>query len=399
MAYGFTDTQNKNFTQEARLLLDIVQKRIESRNTPFINLDDFKRINWPLLTRMIVYHELASFAYIYFKDSSFILPGGLMDFLKKGYYLALLQNSYFEQEFFRLNRIFTENDLAVVPIKGLALLQDIYKQCPVRPMVDMDILVKEDELAKAENIITKLGYKEYLGNGSYSYWRNNNCNIPFKKERGGWVLELHFALDSKMFNGIILPDLWKRLRASEINKNKIRLLSPEDTLFSLALHQRRFGKRLSLKNTLDVALLIDKYQNNFDWDYVLKEAGSGRMCSTVFFVLFQAKVILGAAIPEFVWKALKVPFWKRGLISRLINKYTFSSHSFNKAKYVYFKSFFLLYDSLWEPVSHILHITHEEFAKFYNLPLYAPETKKLYKARFLYMPYRLVKDSFKKALF
>lgn len=391
--------QNKNPTKEVRLILDIVKKRIGDKRITYHG-DDLNRINWDLLREMIVYHELAPFAYSYFESYPFTLPKEIMEFFKKEYYFTLFRNLYFEQEFLRLNHIFIEKDLIMVPIKGLALLEDIYKQYPFRPMEDMDVLVAEEDIEKAEAILIKSGYSKHIKKGNEVYWRTKNCNIPFIKKNGEkyHLLELHFALDLKRFNRNILPDLWKRLRLLDINKAQIKLLSPEDTLFSLALHQRRFGKRLCLKNTLDVTLLLNKYKNNFDWDYVLRQSRSDRICSTISFVLFQAKILLDITIPQSIWKSLKVSFWKKNLMYQLIKKNTFLIDSFDKAKYVYLKSHFLLYDNLWEPILRLLHITQEEFAKFYNLLLYAPHTKKLYKLRFFYMPYRLIKDSFRKLL-
>jgi len=399
MGYGYINMLSKNLTRETNLTLDIANGVIENRKNPSIILEDFNKTNLSALTQLIFYHELTPFAYIYFSHSSYILPKELMEFFKAWYYFTLFRNAYFQEEFFKLTEVFMREGVTILPIKGLALLGDIYKRESVRTMVDMDILVREEELEKAEGILIKHGYRKDLGKGSESYWKNKNCNIPFKKKERGWPLELHFALDIKRANRDLLPKLWERLRLIDFNKKKIKVLSPEDTLFSLALHQRRFGRRLCLKNTLDVALLINKYNNNFDWDYVLSEAKAGKMCSTIFFALFQANILLNIQIPRYVWKCLKVSFLKKELIRRLIKKDTFSMGCFKKIKYLHLKCHFLVYDSIWEPIRYLLGITQEEFAKFYNLPIYAPETGKLYKARFFYEPYRLFKDKLEKKSF
>ncbi len=384
--------QNNNFNREAKLVLDIVNKIIYNK-TPHSYGQGFGKINLALLRKMIAYHELEPFAYAYFKSCPFILPEEMMDYFRKAYHFFLFRNLYFEQEFLKLNRLFIEQNLVMVPIKGLALLQDVYKEYLSRPMVDMDVLVKEEDFDKAEDILLKSGYSKDIHSGNEMYWKDNNCNLPFKKKGERVLLELHFALDLKRFNGSALSDIWKRLRVLNNEENKIKLLSPEDTLFSLALHQRRFGKSHCLKNALDFTLMLNTHKYNFDWDYVIKGARSGRACSTIFFVLFQAKILLDMAIPQAVFRSLKIPFWKRKLMRHFIKKNTFLADAFVKAKQTYLKSHFLLYDSLREPIKHILNITHEEFAKFYNLLLYSPETEKLYKFRFLYIPYRLTIDS------
>lgn len=390
---------NRNLTKEAQLVLDILRERNGDKKPPSIDTFPLEDINWPLLIKMLRYHKLIPFSYLFFKHSSFTLSKETKDIFEKKYNFVLSRNIRFQEEFLRLYRIFTKEGIGIVPIKGLALLADLYNQYPVRPMTDMDILAKEEELEKAEGILENSGYKKHLGKGSYSYWRGQNCNIPFKKEKEDWLLELHFALDLKRHSWSILPDLWKRIQPFDINGTKIKLLSPEDTLFSLALHQRRFGAPLCLKNTLDIALLLHKYKDKFDWRYVLEEAKKGEMRLTIFFVLLQAEFLQKTQISPLVWKELRVPDWKRKLIKRLIEKDTFSSKPFSRLKHIYLKTHFLLYDSLWEPINYILHITREEFAKFYNLTLYAPKTETLYKMRFLYLPWRLILDNLKKLPF
>jgi len=389
---------NKHLTKEVKLVLEILRQRYGDNKSPFIDASHLEDINWPLLIKMLRYHKLIPFSYLFFKHSSFTLSKKIKDIFEKKYSFVLSRNIRFQEEFLRLHHIFTKEGVGILPIKGLALLADLYNRYPVRPMTDMDILVKEEGLEKAEIILENSGYKKHLGKGSYSYWRKQNCNIPFKKKKENWLLELHFTLGLKRYSSFILPDLWKRIRPFEINGTKIELLSPEDTLFSLALHQRRFGVPLCLKNTLDIALLLHKYRGKFDWHYVLEEAKKGKMRLTIFFALLQAELLLHTEIPLIVWKELRVSGWKRKLIKRVIEKDTFSAEPFSQLKHTYLKTHFLLYDSFWEPISHILHITREEFAKFYNLTLYAPETETLYKIRFLYLPWRLLLDNLKKLL-
>lgn len=390
--------QDKSLSIEAKLIFDVCQQVVLNEKNRAINLDERGEIDWPLLMQLIAYHELLPFAYIYFHSFEHIVPSKVMDFFKIRYYSTLLMNNYFREEFINLTEVFIKEDIAMLPIKGMALLGDIYNLESPRPMADIDILVKKQDLERAEGILIKCNYVKDFREGSELYWKNKNCNIPFKKNGRGRTVELHFALDLERFDMGALPKLWKRLRTINTNGTEIKLLSPEDTLFSLALHQRRFGKRLCLKNTLDIVLLIKKYKDNFDWDYVLKAARAGKARSTIFFALFQSKILLGTLIPDFVWESLRVSLLRKKLVVQLIKDNIFCVDSFHKIKYIYLKSHFLIYDNLWEPIRHILHITKEEFAKFYNLSLSAPDLERLYMVRFVYMPYSLIKDNFRKAL-
>jgi hypothetical protein len=285
---------------------------------------------------------------------------------------------------------FRENNLVIVPIKGMALLEDIYSNLSLRSMCDVDLLTQEKDISKAEKIFSQSGYQKELLGFREDYWRKRQYHLSFKKEslRVPIMVELHWALDYKRKENI-LPQLWSRLRKIKIDNQEIYLLSPEDTLFSLALHNRRLGQALCLKNIVDLALLLNKYKD-FDWDYVLKTAKEGRMRTTVFFILAQAKMFLGLKLPASVENSFKPPYWKRRVIYKFIRKNTFLPPQKIKSKELYLESHFLLYDSLWEPIEYILKIPHEQFAKFYDLKPYAKKKRFFYKNRLIYIPVKTI---------
>ena len=137
-------------------------------------------------------------------------------------------------------------------------------------------------------------------------------------------------------------------------------------------------------------MILRKYGNGFDWDYVLREARTGKMRATVFFILLQAKIFFDAAVPEFVWKQLKISEGKKKAIARLIKDHTFDLAPVDKDKELFLKSHFLLFDDPWEPICYILAIPIEQFAKYYGMEPYGKMTKFLYYLRFFYMPYRYI---------
>jgi len=344
--------------------------------------------NRELLIKLLQYHKLTPFAYLLFRRSPGTTDASFLNILKKKYDLNLARNIRFQEEFIRLHKIFRNEGIDIVPLKGLALLADIYSRYPVRPMKDMDILVREEYLRKAETILEKYGYRKHLGKGSYSYWRYQNLNIPFLKEDGNWLLELHFAVDLKRRRRI-LPDLWKRTLAFRTGGSEIKMLSPEDTLFSLALHQRRFGDPLCLKNALDASLLLERHAESVDWDYICREAEEGGMRTTLFFSLIQAELFSGYHLPRQVMKRLRVPAWKRLLIKIFAENNALNMRALSRTKRLYLQSHFLIYDGPLEPAQYVFRITREEFSKFYGLPLYERKTEALYRIRFLFMLYRL----------
>ena len=348
------------------------------------------QISWERFKQHIIYHELTPFAYLALKTYNSFLPPDLTEFLKKNYYYTLLRCQRLWQEFLRIAMAFEQARITLLPIKGLALLKDIYTDKPARPIVDIDLLVREDDLQRAEAIIYDLGYKKALCGLQEQYWRRRQSHIAFYKKENGKLslIEVHWSLDFKRKNRDILPELWARIREVNVDGREIQLLSPEDTFFSLALHNRRYGKALCLKSIYDLILLLNKYADRFNWDYVLRQSKEYNICSTVFFALYQAKFVSGLNLAEDVWKGLNIHSWKKRIVQCFIEKNTFLPEQNSRGKSLYLKSHFLLYDSLWEPADYILNIPQEQFAKFYQLKPYDKRTVFLYRWRFFYIFFR-----------
>ncbi len=385
----------KNSPEET-LIRFIVRQMIGDKKKEIKDLLNLHPINWGRFKDLIIYHELTPFVYLALKDLNQFVPQDIMEFLRNNYYGALIRCQNLWQEFLRISMAFQQAGVTLLPIKGIALLYDIYKYMPLRLMTDIDLLVKEEDLQITEDIFCDLGYRKELYGLKEKYWREKQIHFTFYKTEGKNLpfVEVHWALDFKRKNRIILPKLWERIRKINVDGRMIMLLSPEDSLFSLALHSRRFGKILSLKYTLDIALLLKKYKDSFDWDYILKEAYRGKMRTAIFFILWQLK-FLDINTPTALEKRLKIPFYKKRLIQQLIEKNTFFSLTPN-LKSLYLKTHFLLYDNLWEPITYIFNIPEEQFAKYYNLNPYSRKTKRLYHTRFFYIPFRTIAGWFKK---
>ncbi len=374
---------------EAELVLAIAKDIVynQKNNTLSLLLQN-EKINWLIFKDILSYHGLAPFAYLSFKEYISFLPEDVSQILRATYYHSLVHLSRLQRKFLELYHAFRERNVLLVPIKGIALLDDLYPDYPIRLSSDMDILVKEEDLEEATKILEDLGYQKNLGGFKESYWRNKQYHFVFQeKELKGFspIVELHWGLDYPRYKRQLLPDIFKRLREGTIQNNKVKLLSAEDTFIALALHQRRFGIALSLKDVCDMAILLNKFRPSFNWDYILSESKKSKVCSTIFFALYQVNFFFGVNIPEYVWEQLNLPAWKRRAIQRFIEKNTFLAGQSTQGKHLYLKAHFLLYDHLWEPVDYILNIPQEQFAKFYSLEPYSKKTHFYYRYRLFYI--------------
>lgn len=387
--YGCLDMLKNN--PEGGLVKYILRKTIGEREEEINYLLNLNHINWEAFKEFLIYNEIAPFAWLALKDYSSFLTSELREFLKNTYYCALVHCQQLKQEFLRILIAFKKAGVSILPVKGIALIEDVYSPWPIRPMSDIDLLVKEENLPEAERVFSDLGYRKDLYGLKEEYWRKKQCHIAFfKRENEGlsFLVELHWSLDFKRRGRYILPELWERIREINVDNQAVKVLSPEDTFFSLALHSRRYGKPLCLKNVYDFVLLLNKYASDFNWDYVLNQGRKYNLFSAIFFMLYQAKLLLNINVPQYVWERLSLPDWKAYTIRRFIEKNIFLPIEYRKNKELYLKSHFLLYDSLWEPAEYILNIPLEQFARYYNLEPYNKRTEFFYRWRFFYIPWK-----------
>lgn len=373
---------------EARLLLLLAKNILEAQKGDLAGYFRKNAVDWKRFKGASVFHELAPFFYPELKEAAEFIPADVREFLRQAYYHTFARSQKMWREFLALAEVFEKKGLSVVPIKGMAGLVDIYRERPFRVMADIDVLIREEEIGAVKEVLAGRGYASALGGLKEAYWLEKHCELTFYK-KGEPPLDVHFGLDFKRSGTPALPRLWERTQTVSIEGRKLRLLSPEDQLFSLALHERRYGgKMFCLKNVFDLAMILKKYGAGFDWDYVLREARDGHMRTTVFFILLQAEIFFEAAVPASVWERLRISGVRRRAITSLVRGHTFDPASAGQAKELFLKSHFLLFDGFWEPFAYFLNIPIEQFAKYYDLKPYAKRAQFLYRLRFLYMPYR-----------
>ena len=356
---------------EADLLLDI----LNARSPCFDQSLDVERF-----VTLAKLHDLAPLVFCRLQHHNHPFSKKASPLLRSGYLSSLMMNLKFWNEFLKINEAFQQSGIDMVPLKGMDILVRFYPTFDLRSMVDIDIVVKESQFAQAEKILSDLHYLKRLDGLKEGYWRDKQCHIAFFKN--GVLVEVHWGLDFKRGHRAILPQLWERTRQLDFEHYKIDIFSPEDALFSFALHLRRFGNILSLKQVLDVARIIKDYPG-FDWGYVLKEAAQGRMKATLYFILMQVKLFTKTKIPSEVFRKLGIPAWQKVRIRNFLLKRTFQIEPALKKDYL--SAHFLLYDNLCEPALYIINIPYEQFCKFYGLKPYTHKASLIYKLRLIYM--------------
>ena len=139
---------------------------------------------------------------------------------------------------------FRHADLPIISLKGPSLAERFYGDAALRTCYDLDFLVRQPDLARAEHVLTDLGFLPHGSPDDYhSRWL-----------RKAILIELHHNLENPQAFDFDLDAIWSRSRLSQFEGVPIGLLGGSDELLYLCLHavRHRFD-RLSLMLDLGFA--------------------------------------------------------------------------------------------------------------------------------------------------
>ncbi len=383
----------QEYCNEIKLILYCVRNNKDYRKQDEIKQLLSQPLNWKFIIKESVYHSVISFIYRELSKANLNvkIPQDFLSQLEHCYYKILFKNCLLWEEFCRIYDSLTQAKIEIIPIKGIILAGTLYHHdLGLRPMVDIDILIQRSDLLAAEEKFSQLGYRKNTKEYSQEYYERYNCHLPFERINSNrrFICELHWNLAVPRPNTVVLFNLWQNAKEQIVDGKTILMLSPEDTLFSLALHLRRYNQPLSLRYICDIHNLLRINRDNFNWDYVINESNVNRTKSTLYFALFSAHKIFDAPIPAYVLNKLNPGLIRSRLMQFLLSRYTFSLNLVSESKkgaYLYMFLRFLLYDKAWDFISFILFIPIEEFARFYSLDVDSKKTVLIYRFKIIYI--------------
>ena len=149
------------------------------------------------------------------------------------------------------------NSVGVTPLlfKGWAAAQS-YPESWLRPYGDFDLLVRDDEFARARTALADAAIRPSRG---------DDFALPLGP-RGQCTVDLHDRLDS--FYAAEAAALFARARALSVSGGRFLVPSPEDHLRLCAIHMFRHGGWRPLW-LCDVAAMSEAADQTFDWDICL----------------------------------------------------------------------------------------------------------------------------------
>lgn len=213
------------------------------------------------LIKSLEAHKLEQAFYYQIKNTKFInrFNNEEIENLKNTSLFNMFKMKLHEKEIEAVYKRFNEDGVIAVALKGL-VTKEYYDIPELRKMGDSDILIKEDDLKKVENILNELGYL---------YSKETTYHKVYKK-KNRLRIEVHTSLISEEnykrknpYDGI-----FDRIREIDIGSERGYALGYTDQLIHLITHMLTHiaASKISLRQILDITLFINNESDNIDFE-------------------------------------------------------------------------------------------------------------------------------------
>jgi hypothetical protein len=189
--------------------------------------------------------------------------------------------------------------IQAIPYKGSALAAQAYGDITLREFEDLDIVLRQSDMTKANEVLVALGYRPkfpwILTSGVAA--AVVPCEYNYRDQPRRMMVDLHTERTLRHFP--VPPDidaLARRLVPVSLSGHEVLTFSPEDGLPLLCIHgSKDFWERMSW--SADIAELVQAYPQ-LDWDRSFRYADSLRARRMLHLGLALAVRLFDAVLPD-----------------------------------------------------------------------------------------------------
>ena len=313
-----------SWLREDKLLLLCCQTEIGGKDRDWLIKIQRDKIDWDYLLKKAREEGISPLVSIRLPEivpNRDGIPKYVTDELRKDYYLSATKNTLIFNETENILNVFNEAGLRVIVLKGAALAETAYNNLALRPMSDVDLLVKKEDLFSIDEQLKGIGYfpsdrsvddidlsSTYLTTLDY---RNTSANSP------SFHIHWHFVNSSipnySYIHNIEMEDIWQDAEKVNIANVETLIMAPHHLIIHLSEHALRVTHSLSKLSLLcDINEAINSYKDRLDWERLIKYSLKFKLDRMVYISLYFTSKFLTAKIPEGVLLRLRPKHFSLG---------------------------------------------------------------------------------------
>src|SRR5262249_18803953 len=244
--------------------------------------------------------------------------------LENDFYFSLAHGTTLQSALGGIAGALAERHIEWIPLKGLLFGRTLYGSPPLRPMTDLDFLVRPGAPDPASAALETLGYVREISPGR----RATHAEMferHYRRDAGAFVVKVepHSGLGQASRYRVDGEGLWERsVPVSRYGITDwgpgVRALAVEDNLAHLFLHQANavFDEH-DLRGALDIHELVVQWRP--DWERVLSRARAWRIVTPMYVALSAARALLGTPVPREIARAIRPGALRRAWLARFVD--------------------------------------------------------------------------------
>ena len=293
---------------EAELLLLCARSRKDPGRAAQIRALLRRDIDWPYLLQIAHENRMGQLLFWHLDTTCpEAVPKVALDGLRSRFHKNAYRNLLRTGELLKLLKLFEAYGIRPIPYKGPTLAASLYGNLALREFDDLDILVPEQDVLKAKELLVSVGYQpeHELSRAQEVAFLKYHGEQSFTRDDDKSTVDLQWRITEKFRSlPIDFEGLWGRLEPLSLHGDTVLTLPPEDLLPILCMHgSKHFWTRLAW--ICDIAELI-RVHEGINWEQVIERAGTLGSKRMLFLGLYLASDLLEAPLPTNVLHKVRV---------------------------------------------------------------------------------------------
>lgn len=211
--------------------------------------------------------------------------------------------------------------IPAIVLKGAYLAEAVYGNVGLRPMGDMDVLVRLVDIERLEGVLAGAGLHPLTGWSELDVVTKRHVNYA---SAGGEHFEFHHDLlpTTILPTHFDLDALWAAAVETEIAGEPALALSPPDLLLHLCAHLFVHVEFWGLRGLCDISETIHHVGPKMDWSAVINRSRRGSLDRCVYLALQAIEALLEVPLPDSLLSTLQPAGMPQSALATILERAT-----------------------------------------------------------------------------
>jgi hypothetical protein len=302
-----------SLTPEESLIYTVCKVKLNNKDS--VRLHDILKhdLDWSIIKKYASQLGMGTLLFKHLSESEnkHNVPDEILFSLRKNYINQLGRNVRLYKEIDDILDILNRSNIPIVLLKGAFLAHYIYEDIALRPMGDIDILVREGDCRIVLEKLKELGYEKLAAYHSSNFHEelllDDTKHLTPMVKPGCCPVEVHLDIFPKVsHDSRYMINTWETTQNESLNGYPLKYLSPEYQILYLCLHlcshinDEALDKGIRLFWFSDIHEIIMRFRDKINWNSfysIVSSIGVGAQVNTI---LTYIRYYWNTPIPETV---------------------------------------------------------------------------------------------------